>query len=207
VEQMVDNASDFIVWFRIGERIALSLIVVTLSIIVMVAFWRSIQKVDFQASRDKIGAGGSIILATPVFVLLALIGFAFVSLSNPISVSVGESRKDVAAVGSSGSGVRKFVGMTSDNSSGRAMTANNIEFKRLRAAEKVMSLNCLLREAGKTSARVSDDVAAVKLGLLKPVWSKEWGNFEAFDAWALGRSREDPDSEARAVFDKVHETC
>lgn len=193
----MDNISDWIFVFRMGERIALSIIIVTISIVVMIGFWRSLQKIDLQMSREKIGAGGTVVLGTPIFVLLALIGYAFISLSNPISL---EKDRGAVALGA-------YTGMTPDNGPGDGKAANNVELGRLRAVDKVKSLNCLAREAGEMSARIQDDLAAIKLQLLEPVWSEEWGNFEAFAAWALGRSQEAPHPGASAVFQELRQLC
>lgn len=206
------NASEWIMLFRIGERLTLSVIIVIVSLVVMIGFWRSIQKIDFQMSREKIGAGGSIILGTPIFVLLALVGYAFVSLSNPISISAAPTSSEfdgkrpsqgAAVMPSPASG---FTGISS-NHDATTGAADNTEFERRRAVETVMSLNCLARDAGEASARVQDDLAAVKLRLLEPVWSEEWGNFEAFAASALGRSTEAPHPRALAVFQEIHRIC
>ena len=74
--------------FRIGERIALSIVVILVALVVTAGFWRSIQKVDFTLSKAGTSGGGTFVLATPVFALLALIGFAWVSFAHPITVAV-----------------------------------------------------------------------------------------------------------------------
>lgn len=77
---------DEIVLFRIAERLGLSLIVLLVALVVMVGFWRSVQKLDV-SDGGKLGVAGSFALSTPVFVLLAIIGYAWVSLSFPIQVT------------------------------------------------------------------------------------------------------------------------
>ena len=172
----------------------------------MISFWRSIQRIDFQVSREKIGAAGSVILGTPVFMLLALVGYAYVSLSNPINVEVERTPARVSTRENfAGSQVRKFVGMTGPGEGPSRSSATDLD--RLRATESVMSLNCLARSVDGLSPRVQDDLAEVKLKLLTPVWSEAWGNISVFSDWVRGRSQEDPDPQAKAVFSKMHEIC
>ncbi|MDD9914934.1 MAG: hypothetical protein OXT01_09775 [Rhodospirillaceae bacterium] len=187
----MDDALKTVVLFRIGERITLSALILIIAIIVMIAFWRSVQKIDFRITKENIGTGGSVLLGTPIFVLLTLVGYAFVSLSNPITVKTpteeitGSSRAIPAGGGK----------------------VDNAAFDRNNALEKVRSLNCLARNDADGSARDQDNLAAIKVHLLQPVWSGAWGDFDQFSAWALGRSNSPPDPRARAVFDDLHQPC
>lgn len=194
MEMTAQDALTLALLFRIGERVALSVIIVVLSCVVMIAFWRSVQRVDFQVSREKLGAAGSIVLSTPVFLLLALVGYTYVSLSNPIAVDF--ERK------------RAFTGIASDSGASDAVEeVDNTDFERQRAVDEVRSLNCLAGGVAKPSARVQDDFAAVKLRLLKPVWSDAWGVYEDFADSALGRSTEDPNPKALEIFEEGHDIC
>ena len=157
----------------------------------MIAFWRPVQKIDFRITKKNIGTGGSVLLGTPIFVLLTLVGYAFVSLSNPITVKTpteevtGSSRAIPAGGGQ----------------------VDNAAFDRNNALEKVRNLDCLARNDADGSARDQDNLAAVNVHLLQPVWSDAWGDFDQFSAWALGRSNSPPDPRARAVFDDLHQPC
>ena len=159
----MDDALKTVVLFRIGERITLSALIL---IIMMIAFWRPVQKIDFRITQKNIGTGGSVLLGTPIFVLLTLVGYAFVSLSNPITVKTpteevtGGSRAIPAGGGK----------------------VDNAAFDRNKALEKVRSLNCLARNDADGSARDQDNLAAVKVRLLHPVWSGAWGDFDQFSA-------------------------
>lgn len=180
--------------FRIGERVALSVIIVVLSCVVMIAFWRSIQRVDFQVSREKLGAAGSIVFSTPVFLLLALVGYTYVSLANPIAVDFKN---------------QSVTGMTSDREPpGSVGGVDNTDFERQRAINEVRSLNCLVTGGGATlSARVEDDIDAIKLRLLEPVWLDDWGAYGAFADYALHRSTKAPNAAALIIFEGRHRVC
>jgi hypothetical protein len=200
----MDDAGLVATWglaFRIGERVLLSLVVVLVALVVTVGFWRSIQKVDFQLSKDKVSGAANVVLATPVFALLALIGFAWVSFSHPVAVNVpGAPARADAEVASTG-GV-SFTGAVAGRQVG-----GNVDFERQRREGIVRSLNCVAAAGNEISPREVDALAEARLEVLAPVWSEDWGEFEAFRAWAMGRSVEAPDPEAEAVFAAVHPAC
>ncbi|HVL21993.1 MAG TPA: hypothetical protein VM422_13615 [Amaricoccus sp.] len=187
--------------FRVGERIVLSLVVVLVALVVTAGFWRSIQKVDFRFGKDQISGAANVVLATPVFALLALIGFAWVSFSNPIAVTVPAA----AAGGQTAStGEVKFVGAVP----GAPPAGSDVAFERQKAEGLVMSLNCVARAAGdKVSPRDADALVVARLTALQPVWAADWGDFAAFRDWALGRSAAAPDPEARAVLEALQPAC
>lgn len=194
--------------FRIGERLTLTVIIVVLSCVVMIAFWRSIQRVDFQASRDKVGVAGSIVLSTPVFLILALVGYTYVSLSNPITIDLGKEETLTPGPAVSNSRGAGFTGITSNGGLSEAVEpTDNTDFERQRAVDEVRSLNCLAGPVARPSARVQDDFAAVKLRLLKPVWSDDWGAYDAFADSVLGRSVKDPNPKALEIFEGKHDIC
>jgi hypothetical protein len=190
--------------FRIGERLVISAVVILVCLVVTVGFWRSIQKLDFTFSRDKISGAANVVLATPVFALLALILFAWVSFSHPVTVSVpaaGGKAGDETAEADVG-GV-KYVGAVPS-----VATGGDVSFERRRAEEMVKSLNCVAIAAGTAvSPREADALAEARLAALLPVWSEDWGEQAAFRAWALGRSTAAPDPEAEAVFAAAHPEC
>lgn len=71
---------------RVLERTSLSLIIITVSIILIVAFWRSLQKIDFNIQNEKNTISTNIVFATPIFVLIILVFFSYVSFSHPIKI-------------------------------------------------------------------------------------------------------------------------
>jgi hypothetical protein len=186
--------------FRIGERVAISLVIIIVSLVVTRGFWRSIQKVDFSVGQGPLTSGGTFMLATPVFALLALIGFAWVSFSHPVSVTVPQAATTERA---EAVGAVSLIGSTP-----QAPAVVDAAYERGEAARQIQSLNCLARLAGDAAgAREADALATVKLRLMQPVWSPEWGDAVAFDRWARGLSGAAPNAVARAVFDAVHPLC
>jgi hypothetical protein len=185
---------------RIGERVVLSGVVVLMALVVTAGFWRSIQKIDFRFGKDQISGAANVVLATPVLALVALIGFAWVSFSNPVAVTVPAAGGGETA----STGEVKFVGAVP----GAPPPGSDAAFERRKAEGLVMSLNCVARAAGgAVSPRDADALAVARLAALQPVWAADWGDFAAFRDWALGRSTAAPDPEARGVFEAVQPAC
>lgn len=69
---------------RISERLILSSIVITISIILIIAFWKSLQKIDFDIKSESNSIRANMVFATPIFVLLILVCFSLISFSHPI---------------------------------------------------------------------------------------------------------------------------
>lgn len=190
--------SEMIVLFRIGERLTLTLVVLIVATVVMVGFWRTVQQVNL-TDGGKLGVAGSFAFSTPVFVLLSIVGYAYVSLSHPITVQPGGlSGEAVAGTPQPGG----FIGATPM----AAVPVGDQGHARVVAERKIRSLNCLVRE-GVLSARMEDDLALVKLDLMAPVWDESWGSADSFRDWATGLSEAAPDPEARAAFDALHVAC
>ncbi|WP_116131527.1 hypothetical protein [Tropicimonas sp. IMCC34043] len=187
---------DQIILFRIAERMTLTLVVLIVASVVMVGFWRTVQKLDVQNTG---GIGGSFVFSTPVFVLLAIIGYAWVSLEHPIQVGPAAGGEEALQTASAGAGA--FIGAAPGGA-----PARDPDFALHQAELKVRSLNCLARGQD-LSPQVEDDLVQVKLGLLEPVWPAAWGGFGAFADWATGRSTAAPDAGARTAFDKEHLAC
>lgn len=72
---------------RVFERMTLSLIVILIALVLIIAFWKSMQKIDFNLSKDNNQISTSVIFATPVFILLILVAFTYVSFSHPLVTS------------------------------------------------------------------------------------------------------------------------
>lgn len=194
----MESLGDQVVLFRIAERLTLSVVVLIIAIVVMVGFWRSVQKLDV-AEGGKLGIGGSFVFSTPVFVLLAIIGYAYVSLSHPISVAPGGADAQTAAAEAGQGAFVGASGTVTDNSDDAAYDLSIAE-------RKVRSLNCIA-EGQTLSPRLEDDLSSVKLAVLAPVWPAAWGSFDGFRDWSLGTSTQTPDADARAAFERLHIAC
>jgi hypothetical protein len=194
-----DQIATWGIVFRIGERATLSAIVIAIAVVATIGFWRTIQKVDFRFGRDDLSSAANVVLATPVFILLTLIGFAWVCFSNPVAVSLSAQTGHELA----GGGV-SYVGATP----GVPTRVGSLDYERLNAEELVMSLNCVVKAAGPAvSNREADALVEARLTALAPIWPAEWGDPTDFRAWALKRSAAAPDPEARAAFEAVHPGC
>lgn len=206
-------AATYVVYFRIAERVAISLIVILLGLVVSVAFWRSLQRIDFQLSREKLSGGGTVVLATPLFALIALIGFAWVSFSNPVAVTApgripvaSQTAVDPeagAAQPLANAGPVSFVGSTA----AAAQQQGDVEFRRNAARELVRSLNCVAESAGQLAPREVDALARLRLAVMEPVWDPSWGDFAAFRAWAEARTDAEPNAAAKRFFHEVAPAC
>ena len=182
-----------VIALRVGERVVLSLVVVLVALVCMAGFWRSMQKLDFSLSRDKLSGGGSVVLATPVFALLALIAFAWVSFSNPISVGSPATQPTATS----------FIGATPT-----AQTPVT-DFDRNRTAEMIRALNCVASgaDAATRTPRNDDALDLIRLELMEGVWSPDWGDPADFRATTLGLSAAPANPAAQAFFGDVHPLC
>ena len=179
----------FVIALRVGERVVLSLVIILVALLCIAGFWRSMQKLDFSLARDKLSGSANVVLATPVFALLALIAFAWVSFSNPISVGSPATQPTATS----------FIGATP--------TAEITEFDRGRTAEMIRSLNCLASRADPATPRTEDALDLIRLHLMEAVWSPDWGEAADFRAITLGLSEAAPNPAARAFFADIHPLC
>ncbi|MCA8882241.1 MAG: hypothetical protein KDA50_00570 [Rhodobacteraceae bacterium] len=189
-----------IILFRIGERLTLSAMVLLVAVVVMIGFWRSVQKIDL-SEGGKLGLGGSFVFSTPVFVLLAIIGYAWVSLEHPIQV-MPPSGDAPTQTASAAAPAGQFIG----SAAVAARDDADPGYDRAIAQRRIRSLNCLALDHT-PSARTADDLAEIKLGILRDLWLPEWGDPAAFADWALGRSLDAPADAARAAWEEVHPLC
>jgi hypothetical protein len=188
---------DDIILFRIAERLTLTLVVLLVALVVMIGFWRTVQKIDL-AEGARLGLGGSFVFSTPVFVLLAIIGYAWVSLEHPITVA--------PRAGSGGTEVAQVEGGSFIGAAPVAGAPESDGYDLATVQRRLRSLNCLA-ETQALSARTEDDLAQVKLGLMAAVWQPDWGSQEAFADWALGIGSAPPEGAAQAVYDGLHVAC
>lgn len=191
------NISDSIVLFRMAERIGLTLIIVMISVIVMIGFWRTIQKFDITGSKAPIGLSGSFALTTPVFVLLTLVGYTWVTLSHPITTTSAPA-PTATQTASSGAGAT-FTGMQTIGPQ-----IGQTEKLKANVEGQIKSLNCLL--GGELSPRLEDDSAEIKLTLMSTIWSNDWGDFDKFAAFARGQSAV-VNLAAESFFNNQHIAC
>lgn len=71
---------------RIVERATLSIVVLLMAILLTIVLWKKIQSIDFSIAREEGQVSASVTFAMPVFLLLAVILFSYISFSHPISV-------------------------------------------------------------------------------------------------------------------------
>lgn len=71
---------------RMVERAIVFIFVTGLCVVLVIAYRKAVQRLDFNVAADKVGAGGTFIMAMPVFLLLVMVGFGFIVFSQPISV-------------------------------------------------------------------------------------------------------------------------
>ncbi|MCA8881597.1 MAG: hypothetical protein KDA73_16950 [Rhodobacteraceae bacterium] len=203
--------SDQIVLFRIVERLTLTVIVLLVAAVVMIGFWRSVQKLDI-TQGGKIGVAGSFAFSTPVFVLLAIIGYAYVSLSFPIEVSAPAAQPDTVTAEA---GARRFLGVGGDAAPPATSAASlarlpaalpDPDYELGQAQRLVRAINCVASRAA-PDERLETDLIRAKLAVLAPVWPATWGDRSAFGDAVLGISGEPPHPLALEVFDRVDSTC
>lgn len=72
---------------RLAERALLTTTILIVAIVIMIAFWKRVQRVQLELNRDDNVLKADVVFIMPVFLLLALILFAFVSFSSPIEAS------------------------------------------------------------------------------------------------------------------------
>lgn len=191
------------VYLRMGERIVLTGVIVLLALTVAVGFWRSMQKVEFQAEK-QVGLAGNFVLATPVFVLLALVGYAWVTLNAPVSF--------VPAATSAPPAGDSFA-LADTDAFGGEFTAViepapiQDDFARQQQLNKLRSLNCLMQAAPDTAAAVDTDLTEVRLDLMFDLWNYDWGDFESFELWADGRSTLLPNEAAEQLWQEAGFPC
>ena len=159
---------------RLGERIALTAIIVIATGIVMIGFWRCMSRINFDLPNDKLGSA-NVVLATPVLTLLALVGFAWISFSNPITV---ESRTTGSAPAESpDGGAQAAAGSLTRAVGATPVPAAKGPLTRAQALDHIATLNCFHDSANPLQA---PSIEAAKTALILSVWDPAWGDAEAF---------------------------
>lgn len=197
----MDSVSGGIALFRMSERIALTIIIVTIAVIVMAGFWKTIQKFDFSSNNVVPGFAGSIAVTTPLVVLGILVIYAWVSLSHPITsvngpITARESSPIPTglATTNSESQVNSFTGMTGDD----------IGVRQERVIKQIKILNCLMPST--PSDDQQDELSRIKFTLMSTVWTNDWGDRGTFEKWAQGLG-ETASQSAIDVFDREFSKC
>ncbi|MEM0949832.1 MAG: hypothetical protein AAGB07_17395 [Pseudomonadota bacterium] len=153
---------------RLIERFALTGLIALLSVVIMVAFWRSMTKLDFELSNKSISLGSGTVIATPILALGVLTALAWASFSNPISLSTRDADGEIEDV------VRGMV--PNNDTPGTLSTPEVSQILRL--------INC----AETSSALViAETTAPLKRDLMRANWDPvAWGNATTLDAWLNG---------------------
>lgn len=73
----------------------ISLVIVLVALLLTVAMWKQVQKLDLAILREEGEFRTNVTFAMPVFLLLAIILFAYVSFSHPVSINFGQQNVDV----------------------------------------------------------------------------------------------------------------
>jgi hypothetical protein len=113
-------------------------------------------------------------------IFFALFGAAVVALGLRSAVSVNTSRSIVPG------GTETETTSVSGIGLGAAASGETPEVRRLRARAAIRFLNTLpLRGdlASRQKQEVTDQLGAIKLGLMRAAWGPDWGDDTAFAAW------------------------
>ncbi len=90
-----DQLQTFSLAARVIERMTLSLIVILVALVLIVAFWKSLQKIDFTMSKDNNQLATSVVFATPIFILLIIVAFSYVTFSHPLVLVQNSTKGNV----------------------------------------------------------------------------------------------------------------
>jgi hypothetical protein len=148
-------------------------------------------------------------LSTPVFALLAIILYAWVSLSHPIVFAPAKATSDSDPTGVAAAesvDPAKFTGAA--NTQTQTVASQDVSnYARQRIRQQIWTLNCL---AASTIVRApaQSDLTDVKLVLMGSVWHSDWGNQTQFETWArTPNSSIEPTAPALEFFNEKHTGC
>jgi hypothetical protein len=164
-----------IMYLRIIERFVITGLVLATAVIVLIAFWRTVHRIDFNVEKDKVGVAGTTLVATPVLVLLILVGFAWVVLTNSISVEVGTQTPVPVTPEQPGHPVIVVEKYTGLNSAGENV------------AELLPSYNCAFTHVQNPTPEQERAIRLIKADVLLEHWPARWNDEkETFRKWATG---------------------
>ena len=89
----------FGVWARVVERGIISATVLITALVFMVLMWEKIQKIDVNVGLEKNLVQTNLTFSMPIFLLLVLVGYGFVSFSNEISITSTSNKAVIADTG------------------------------------------------------------------------------------------------------------
>lgn len=194
-----------VILFRMTERLLLTGMVIVVALVVLVGFWKTVQRVTIK-DGGPVGIAGSMALSTPVFALLAIILYAWVSLSHPIDFSPASTTPNGGAERGAVGDPGQFTGAA--NTQTQTVAAQEVSnYARQRIRQQVRTLNCL---AGSSTVRppAESDLNDVKLTLMGTVWHSDWGTQTQFETWArTPNSNIEPTAAALDFFNGKHTGC
>ena len=197
---------DTIVQLRMIERLGLSGLIVVITVLVMIIYARTAQQVRLRS--EDVGLGATVVLSTPVLLLFALIGYAWVTLNAPVLSRVAPldtmaPLPETAQQASSGA-VRDFLGAAPVSETGEVVLPPVTEAD---ARRLVGAVNCLIQDADLT-VRARNDLVDLKLRILATVWDEtRFGEFAQLENWAHQRSAELPPDPAIEAFEVALLRC
>ncbi|NDW02022.1 hypothetical protein [Salipiger sp. PrR002] len=194
-----------LLYFRMAERLALTAVIVLVALVVMIGFWRTVQKFNL-TDGGKLGIAGSFAFSTPVFVLLTIVGYAWVSLTNEITVDAESGKTTLmgdtpeVVVDQNIQALLRAAG----NGAEDARPADR-ENDLAKLEEKLWAINCAARGRD-LPPPVAASLVTVKLALIAPFWDNAWGDFAGFETWARSGTGK-PSEPPRALFAGVDPRC
>lgn len=153
---------------RLIERFALTGLIALLSVVIIVAFWRSMTKLKFELSDKSISLGSGTVIATPVLALGVLTALAWASFSNPISLGTR---------GADGEIDNNIMGIVPNTDTPGTLSTSEV-------SQILRFINC----AEASSPLVTPaTTASLKRDLMRANWDPiAWGNATTLDAWLNG---------------------
>lgn len=197
---------DTIVQLRMIERLGLSGLIVVITVLVMIIYARTAQQL--RLSSETAGLGATVVLSTPVLLLFALIGYAWVTLNAPVLSRVSPQDATVppseTARQATSATVRDFLGAAPVSETGEAVLPPVTEAD---ARRLIGAVNCLMQDADLT-VRARNDLVDLKLRILATVWDESrFGDFTQLENWAHQRSAELPPDPAIQAFEVALLRC
>ncbi|MEH2484887.1 hypothetical protein [Bradyrhizobium sp. AZCC 2230] len=180
--------SHAIFYLRLIERFVITGLVLAVAVIVLIAFWRTVHRIDFNVEKEKVGVAGTTLIATPVLVLLILVGFAWVVLTNGISLEIATQnpapttpeQPDRQPKQPPESGALSKPVVVVEKYNGSNSTGENV-------AELLPSFNCAFAHVQNPTPEQERAIRLVKAEALLAHWPAPWtAEKETFRKWAIG---------------------
>jgi hypothetical protein len=203
-----------ILYFRMAERLTLTTVIVLIALVVMVGFWRTVQKIDL-TEGGKLGIAGSFAFSTPVFVLLTIVGYTWVSLTNQITLETapGGGTGSATLIVGEGKGIETDAELQELLREVRAREAADAAPPEDRdndlatLEELLWAINCTAR-GREIPLPVMRGFVSAKLALIEPLWDPVlWGPFERFETWARSGEGPQPAEVPMAIYTGVDPRC